>query len=329
MIALSSLCLSACLLAVPPTPQALQAAMPALKPFHQRGWLVLSDAPADNVRQIQRTLERTSQEFDRFCTLMGRDRRRPAEPLLCLVFEHPADLEAFARTRDNLTIDAATTPGWFSPTNGWIALADPGHHEDLEQAWQQLDIAESRLQEAHRAGHNTAEARTQLLAAEVDLLEHESTRRLALAAHETLHQLVHHTAAFPHQRNWPLWLHEGLATSFETADRRRPFGPDRDFAPRRDAFLKRLDKGTAFSVTQLLAIERDKHLTPSQREAAYVDGCALVSWLTRVQRRRFAALLDAVGRPGDDMDTTALFERFIGPPDKITRQWWADERRRR
>ena len=315
-----------------PTSDTAKSLLPEMRTWQQPGWVVLSDAPRSSVQQIQRTLERTRQEWDRFLRLMDRPRERPAEPLTCIVFAETKDFEAFALQHDTLQLSADKVPGYFSTGNGWIVFLDPGDHADLDLAWADLDAAQGRVDDARSAGHGVDAAQAELDAARNELLDHESIRRIALTAHETLHQLVHHTHGFDRNAHWPLWLHEGLATAFETADRRRPFGPDRDFFQRRDAFLERLDADTAFTVDQLLALTTKDALDDASTVAAYVDTCALVSWLTRVQRRRCAAFLDAIGRPneeGQPISAATAFRTHVGEPAKITRQWWADERRRR
>ena len=314
------------------TVEQAQALVPDMRPWKQRGWTTLSDAPRTSVQQIQRTLERTRQEWDRFLRMTDRPRTDLDTDLVCIVFAQTEDFERFARTHDDMTQPAASVPGYYSPRNGWIVFLDPGDHVDLDVAWADLDAAQQRVNDARNAGHGVDDAQAQLDTARDDLMHHETIRRMALTAHETVHQLVHRTDAFQGSGTWPLWLHEGLATSFETADRRRPFGPDRDFFQRRDAFLDRLDADTAFTIEQILTLKTADGLTDAQTEAAYVDGCALVSWLARSRRRQCAAWLDAIGRideNGQTMSAEAAFRLHVGDPKKLTRSWQADERRRR
>jgi hypothetical protein len=319
-------------LGAPATLDEAKALVPGMRPWKQRGWTTLSDAPRTSVQQVQRTLERTRQEWDRFLRMTDRPRNDVQCDMVCIVFANTADFEQFARTHDNMTQPAASVPGYYSPSHGWIVFLDPGDHVDLDVAWADLDAAQRRVDDARTAGHGVDDAQRQLDTARDELMDHETIRRMALTAHETVHQLVHRTDAFERSHTWPLWLHEGLATSFETADRRRPFGPDRDFFQQRDAFLDRLDTDTAFSIEQILTLKKADALTKAQTEAAYIDGCALVSWLARSRRRPFAAWLDAIGQLNDEgerLSAEAAFRRHIGDPSRLTRSWRADERRRR
>ncbi|MCH2136440.1 MAG: DUF1570 domain-containing protein [Phycisphaerales bacterium] len=309
-----------------------RALLPDMKPWHQRGWTVLSDAPRPSVQQVQRTLERTRQEWDRFLRLMERPRSGPDRALLCLLFTDDAQYQQFARQHDDLSIDPAHVPGYFSPRNGWIVFLDPGEHLDLEAAWEQIDDYQREVDQARAAGAQVHEAMAQLESARQELAQSEVIRRMALTAHETVHQLVHLTEAFPHHRHWPAWLHEGLSSAFETADRRRPFGPDRDFANRREAFLERLDSGSVSSIPALLQVAELNHDDADQVAAAYIDGCALISWLARTRRGSLADFLDAIGSTdaqGLPLSASAAFASHIGNPEQLTRTWWADERRRR
>ncbi len=316
-----------------PTLDELKASMPNLRTWRQTGWTILSDAPRRSVQQVQRTLERTRQEWDRFLRLMERPRDAQQAERLCIVFAKAEEFEHFAATYDNLSISAEQVPGYFSPQHRWIIFLDPGDHADLDDAWNRIDQAQQRVDDAAQRGESVDEAQRQLELARDELASSEVIRRMALTSHETIHQLVHETPAFPYHAAWPQWLHEGLSTAFETADRRRPFGPDRDFAQRRRAFLERLDAGTAWTIGQLLAQSELNHDDEHQVNAAYVDGCALVSWLSRSRRSTFALFLDSLGRPdeatGDRPDINAVFKTHLGDPEALTRSWWADERRRR
>lgn len=320
-------------LATTPTLDELKASMPSLRTWQQTGWTILSDAPRGSVQQVQRTLERTRQEWDRFLRLMERPRDPGQTERLCIVFAKTEDFEHFAATYDNLAVSAEQVPGYFSPQHRWIIFLDPGDHADLDDAWQRIDDAQREVDDAAQRGHSVDEAQRQLEHAREELASSEVIRRMALTSHETVHQLVHQTPAFPYHAAWPQWLHEGLSTAFETADRRRPFGPDRDFAQRRTAFLDRLDTGTASTIDQLLLQQALNHADEHQVNAAYVDGCALVSWLSRSRRAKFALFLEHLGRPddttGETPDIVAVFKAHLGDPAALTRSWWADERRRR
>lgn len=318
--------------ATPPSADDLRQLHPGFRTWRQTGWTVLSDAPRGSVQQVQRTLERTRQEWDRFLRLMERPREDGDRERLCIVFADGEDFEQFAATHDHLQLSADQVPGYFSPRNGWIVFVDPGGHEDLDAAWAHLDDAQRRVDEAARAGHGVQDAQHALEQARAELASSEVIRRMALTSHETVHQLVHQTPAFPHHQAWPAWLHEGLSTAFETADRRRPFGPDRDFTQRRGAFLERLDANEASTIDALLTQHELDQSDEAQVNAAYIDGCALVSWLTRTRRARFAMFLEQLGRPdeaGVIMDIATAFVTHVGDPATLTRSWWADERRRR
>jgi hypothetical protein len=263
---------------------------------------------------------------------MERPRHGGTLDRVCIVFDKADDFETFAATYDDLDVSANDVPGYFSPRHGWIVFVDPGDHADLEAAWANIEAAQHRVDDAAHAGFGVIDAQQELQEARATLASSEVIRRMALTAHETVHQLVHQTPAIGQHVAWPPWLHEGLSTAFETADRRRPFGPDRDFDQRRNAFLDRLDANEASTIAMLLDQHELDQSNEAQVKAAYIDGCALVSWLTRSRRSTFARFLEHLGRPDKDgnvADIHTTFKATLGDPATLTRSWWADERRRR
>jgi hypothetical protein len=304
--------------------------LPEASPHRTARYIVLSDGNRELIRSVEHSLEEARRQYDRWCRAVRAPRPRPDERLLCILFHEREDFVAFAQETEGLGKTATHVSGYFSPRFDWIVCFDPWDSTDLIDATQSLDDADTTIDAAETDGGNPdqiARARQRVNAARDQVQQEEHARRTAVIIHEAVHQLVHVGTAFPGRAHWPAWLHEGLAVAFETDNHRKPFGPDRDYAPRADGFRHTLTNDTQLPLIELLGKEAIDHTEGSHVGVVYDQSGSLISWLYLRRRRGLAAFLNEVGVPDSDgviSDTVDVFTRTIGPPAKIERSWHAD-----
>ncbi|MHC4946952.1 MAG: DUF1570 domain-containing protein [Planctomycetota bacterium] len=307
-------------------------------------YLVLSDADPRWVREQAGRLERA---YDRFIRFANRLDLRPLplrHKLVAIVFADRAEFASFAGRHD--TPVGPRIAGYYSPAADWLVFYHVESDENVAAARQALEGMLAEIDDLRRAsrrarnlGHrDEAQAlrafmegrETRLDDAEARLNWFAHRQSIMVTVHEAVHQLMFHTGVqAPHVRH-PLWLTEGLATAFETDNPAGPFGPDREFAPRREGFYHLLDNGLLVPVRDLVALDDDvlrDHPDPSA--VVYHQGYALVTWMCRSRKielreylRRLNALPPGVPTPERHLE---VFEAAFGDADKLEKRWLMTE----
>lgn len=139
-----------------------------------------------------------------------------------------------------------------------------------------------------------------------------------------------HTRVMSPETQYPLWICEGLSTAFETDNPEQPFGPDRDYGPRRRVFRNLLDQGEMISLRELVVLTslsgKDSLLT----RAVYHQSYALVTWLCRTHPKQVRAYLQAMAlEPSGKLAAARhleLFEQSFGRVGDVERNWLNHER---
>jgi hypothetical protein len=146
---------------------------------------------------------------------------------------------------------------------------------------------------------------------------------ISVTVHEAIHQLMFHTHVQVPRVQQPLWLSEGLATTFETDAPKSPFGPAREYEPRRQRFWNLLDND------QLLPL-RDLLLSRTSGNAVYSQCYALVTWMCRYRRRELRNYLRRLNAqpPGTVSAETqlAIFKESFGDIERLEKRWLQFER---
>lgn len=311
----------------------VQDIAPSLRRHASSRYIILSDSNRTLISEVEHTLEETRRQFDRWCRGLKIPPPRPDQRMLCIVFHNRDAFSTFARSTEDNTASSEHIEGYFSPRNQWVVLFDPADAHDIAKADEQLAQARQDIQDAKDRGADPdaiADATRQLDDAAADITRAELARRSAVTIHEAVHQLVHAGDGFPGRHRWPVWLHEAVAVSFETDNRRRPFGPDRADTRRRDTFETHLETDRLLPLAQLLEVEQLDHTDTERTSVIYSQSGAFLSWLHTRRRRELSTFLQTLGVPnaqGQTPTTTELFIEVFGPIDALERRWLRDERR--
>ena len=292
---------------------------------HTRHWVILSDARWDTIDHVGKHLEAALHQFSRVCRLLGATRPMPSDRMLCIVFSDPEAFSSFARAGDALEIDPDQIGGYFSPDSEWILFYEPRGLPELESARRELDEQEDSLpddeEEAQEQARRINEHRDALEDLEVGL-------RTSLAVHEATHQLAWITEFTDHRGGWNLWLHEGFATSFETHDTSRAFGPTHESPFRREQFMQSMNDDQLIPLQELLAIRDLEGIEPDRLNVVYAQSYALVRWLWRFRRTQLNGYIRSLREDPDYVfprDQLRAFEDAFGPVEKLERRWLRDE----
>lgn len=253
-----------------------------------------------------------------YLTLAGQglDLPGPRRRLAGVVFTSRDDYLAFLR-RENAPA-YATTMGYYHPTRGLVVAYDPrdqpayrtsltaleGRRRELAMWGRTIEQmpkdARLRVEAAgepervlgRQAAHAWHEAVGRDLARQSLLLDLQR-RSLAfgMAAHETIHQLAAVSSLAPRHRDFPTWLHEGLAAQFEVVrgGRWAGFGHAHD--------LRLQDWRSIHLSPRLAPIVRDEGFGEGYRKDLYAEAWALVFFLRKVHPREFAGFLDLLRAP--------------------------------
>ena len=235
-------------------------------------------------------LEAACDQFHRFARSVG---LRPAplrHKLVCVLFREKEDFSRFALDHDQM--NSSWSLGYYSPRSDRIAFYNAEAEEDAD--------------------------------------EFASKRVIATTIHEAIHQLSFHTRIQTIHVQYPLWINEGLATSFETDSPNEAFGPDHEFDARRHRFRTLLEDGQLIPLRSFVALDQ---MPDSGRETVftvYNQSYALFSWLARhrkKQLREYLALMlkEPPGRPSAARHLE-LFEQAFGDADRLEAAWLTDER---
>jgi len=313
---------------------------------HTGRFVVFSDADGAWTERQSRHLERAHHQFQRFAKRLDLKPLPIRHKLVCVLFARRDDYRRFAAEHDGLT-DAAVA-GYYSPRADRIVFYDPAtnpgaaraeaHVEALQREVERLATdarAAERLGDLNRAADlrrshvqsgSAADRQAQRVSEFVDRV---STRTMI---HEAAHQLLYHTRVQNPRVQYPLWLSEGLATSFETDDPDNAFGPDHEFEPRRAAFDHLFQRGQLVPLDALVRLSMLPDLGDDDAGAVYNQSYALVTWLARSRRTELSQYLamlrrEPAGRP-DGERQAMLFTAAFGDPSRLERTWLRAERAR-
>jgi hypothetical protein len=307
-----------------------------------RHWILLSDARWDTIDHVGRHLEAAMHQFSRLCRMLGAARTMPSDPMLCIVFSDAEEFREFAKDGDDLNVDPLEIGGYFSPSSKWILFYEPHGQPELQAALERLDQHEAELQEqksqapTDREDPRTRQQREDILDEHArNLAEHrsqleelETDIQTAVTVHEAFHQLAWLTEFSDHRGGWRLWLHEGFATTFETRDTSKSFGPWQESEHWRSQFKLALHNNQVVPLRRLLFIKDISELEPDELGPVYAQSYSLVRWLWRFHRTRLNEYLRALREHSDyifPQDDLRAFEDAFGPVDTIERRWLRDE----
>jgi tetratricopeptide (TPR) repeat protein len=312
---------------------------------HQtRRYVVFSDADRAWALAQAEHLERTHHQFQRQMRLLGVRPLPLRHKLVCILFQSRQDYQDFAMTSDG--VSDPWISGYYSPKNDWIVFyqteSNPSVSDarvKLQDMGERIRELERRREEAERRGqdHQVRQLR-EVIASHQAHMNHEQRRvnqfatqvGIATTVHEATHQLLFHTGVQSPYVQYPLWICEGLATAFETDAPNQAFGPDREFAPRREVFVSLLDEQQLLPLRELVGLTDLTNRSAEEARVVYHQSYALVQWMWRSRREPLRQFLESMrSGPGGRATTRRLVEAFescFGDLEALERAWLRHER---
>lgn len=140
----------------------------------------------------------------------------PRQRLKVVLFNHHKDYTLFA---ERLSPGLSSASGFWSGGNNTAIFYDHGTNDEFKMLAELSKILQLRKEDAKRERGPTA-ANTVRLADTISMLveiEREDSD-IEVVSHEITHQMAGNTGLLPRHVLVPTWVHEGLATYFETPD---------------------------------------------------------------------------------------------------------------
>lgn len=307
-------------------------------------FVVLSDAGLVRARKHAELLERAEHQFRRFAARLNLQPLPLEHKLVCVLFRNADDYRTFAAQHDN--VSAKWITGHYSPAHDRVVFYDAELTVPPEGAQAQLDQAQAQIASLEQQARQAEQSRRSQLAVSLrsqatDLKQRRDvavnelnafarSNTVATAVHEAMHQLLHHTRVQSPYVRAPMWIGEGLASSFETDSPQQAFGPDHEYAPRRADFQQYLDSSQLLSLRELVQIDSVADDACERAAVVYAQSYALVKWLCRFKSDGVRTYLAAL-RAEPSGEPTAIrhlemFEASFGGCTTLERAWLRHER---
>jgi hypothetical protein len=289
---------------------------PGFMDYSTRRFVLISNADARWTREQGELLEKTHHQFHRYTKRLGLKPKPLRHKLVCVLFADRDDYRRFAAAHDDVTADWIS--GYYSPQHDRIVFYNL-ETEDGGFADAGLDVPKDHW------------AWPEVQAARQRFADERAKAATATTIHEAVHQLAFHTSIQTAHIQNPIWISEGLATSFETDKPKGSFGPDHDYSVRREQFQELVENDTLIPLRQLVTHSempdnRDETIT-----AVYHQSYALVAWLSRFRREELRDYLVALRGENPGRPTKArhleLFEEHFGDVNLLEEKWLKWERR--
>ena len=293
-------------------------------------YMLLTDAPQENVKKVLDMLESTHDAFHVDCRKLQLDPAPLRHKLVAVLFADKNAYLDFARTVDR--VDRKGVAGYYQPQSDRLVIYDIYSSPDLQKNLKILRDNERRITQSAPANKrnellqkNRAERRKLIGQAEDSFL--------ATVGHEAAHQLFFHTGVQDPGKAYPLWVAEGLATVFEVED-----ADDKTVGFFNDNDRLRKTKRAATAADRLVPLRvlvtTDKPGAGadavSELKEFYAQSHVLVSWMARSRPTEFRLYLQALreGIHGDPRRRQPVFESIFGPVAALERVWLRAEARR-
>jgi hypothetical protein len=306
-------------------------------------FILLSDSDEAWTRERGELLEQARAQYYRVARKMDLPVFPHSSKLICVLFDNHTDYQAFARKHDGL--EARWVAGYYatasnrvvfyndatSPAYSAVRTRISSYEEQLRQRRDEADQASKRRQD-NRARQllSSAEELEQRIQMERSRMgQRAAAYSTAKTVHEAVHLLAFNTGMQMGDRDYPFWLSEGLATSFETDDANFSFGPDRSHAVnRRERFERLRREGRLRPLRDLVSRTEAPTHDAEAAEAMYCQSYALFVHLYRADpqsmgRYMSALLAEPAGRIKPERHLE-LFESHFGPTHGVQARLNAD-----
>ena len=286
---------------------------PTFVKHESKHFVILSNADEAWSRRQLEVLERAHNQFQRFASRLKLRSMPLQNKLVCILFADQEQYRKFGLAHDH--VENAWITGYYSPHHDWIVFYDPQRAPEVQQARAQLD---------HAPREGTSQQIYERQKRRID--DFAAREGAATTIHEATHQLFFHTRIQSPSVRYPLWICEGLATCFETDAPDKAFGPDRDYAPRRNRFRELLRGEKLIPLRELIQIDRVGRGDGEERiDAIYQQSYALVNWMSRFRKDALRLYLCEMRRqPAGELPAQRhleLFEQAFGDADALERAW--------
>lgn len=309
------------------------------KVYETDHFVILSDAPRHVALAKLNALERAHHQFYRAMARLEFDAIPPAHKLLCVLFADHAMYRAFASAHDR--VDAGWVAGYYSGMSNRAVFYEDNTGPTYAAAGRQLQEAEAQARELEAKAREARRAKNNDLARQIAAqAEHLNQRiqseraRLSTQAkessisktiHEAIHLLAFNAGVQSRAHEYPFWLTEGLATSFETDQPTAAFGPDRPSAQRDEELKAAFGNGHAVRLRELVSMLEPPGDDPLATEAVYAQAWSLFSHLHRTERRAITGFLnDMRNEPPGRLTAqrrVELFEKNFGDIERLESRW--------
>ena len=251
----------------------------------------------------------------------GKYIRPPNYLLEVVLFDDHNDFLQLERLMD---VPVKQLAGFYSPDDNVSVFYDSGNSPQFK-ALRQIRDDMATLQTAAKANRTAASGQIIRMAKSIDLLI-DITREsedVAVVSHECLHHLAGATSLFPREGNFVRWVHEGLASYFESAKQSRWSGVgvvDRD----RIGYYRMLrsdpQRGSIEFIVSDLGFAVEAML--GDQNAAYGQAWALTHFLFNRHFDRLMKYYETITEiPIPDIDPDLpeeeLKKRFLSRADKM------------
>ncbi|MFN0131032.1 MAG: DUF1570 domain-containing protein [Phycisphaerales bacterium] len=301
------------------------------------GFVVVSDASDRWTQERAKLLERARSNFFRVAKRMGLAFHPHRHKLLCVLFDDQEAYRRFARDHDGVAADWVA--GYYASGANRIVSYNDARSADVTQARAQIEAALAKVAKLRADAHDAERRGDAALAGRMRAAAEGAERQVRLASarlesgatesasakvvHEAIHLLAYNTGVQRAGRDYPFWLTEGLATSFEFDGSAGAFGPDRSrgLASRRQAMKELAASGQLAPIEVLLLARPTMEWDATQAEAMYAQSHALFRVLFNRDPRAMGRYVEAIGDRGPGRmsaeEQLSLFTTVLCEPGAI------------
>jgi uncharacterized protein DUF1570 len=312
---------------------------PGFSRFDTPHFVILSDCSPEWTSTRGDMLERTRSQFYRVTAAMGLPAYPHTHKLMCVLFNDHGSYQAFAKANDGL--EAGWVAGYYATLSNRIVFYNDATSPVYEAARgrlksyeEQMRETRGRAEEADRARRGDQARRLHASADDLDqrirsersrLGERAAASATAKTVHEAVHLLAFNSGLQLPDRDYPFWLSEGLATSFETDRPGNAFGPDRPWntGTRQDRFDELRREGRLAPLERIVGLSEVSGWDGETADAMYCQSFALFTYLFQrdpaAVGRYMRALSDEPAGRISRSRQLELFTMAFGDPASVER----------
>lgn len=311
---------------------------PGFRRTESRHFVILTDCSTASARARAGLLERTRDQFLKMAAKLDLSIKPHDHKLLCVYFNDPVEYAAFAGAHDGLEADWVA--GYYATATNRVVFYNDENAPDLKEALDQLESYEAEAGSRRSMATEAARRQDRIAADRLDaaaqrledqiasersrLTRHTRDVAIAKTIHEAVHLLAFNTGLQDPAADYPFWLSEGLATSFETTTPSAAFGPAYE-SPSRQARLAELAAADMLPpLDDLVTFSTAPADDAEAADAMYHFSYALFAHLYRFEREKLGAYIESFKHeppgPISPARQRELFRNHFGDPRPIERR---------